>query len=98
MEIKHFAFNLFHELNMVVVKLCFFAFKVSIVGKLPEIEILPGKTLFIGEALVKLLDLVDLFDLLGEFGEGLFHLIFLLDKFHEAFFTHFGFEDILKNN
>ena len=88
MEIEQFAFNLFHELNMVVIKLCFLAFKVSIIGKLSKIEILPGETLFIGEALAKLLDLVDLFDLLGEFGEGLFHLIFLLDKFHQGFFAH----------
>ncbi len=73
---------------MIVIKLCFLAFEVSIVGKLSKVKILPGETLFIGEALVKLLNLVDLVDLLAEFAEGLFHLIFLLDKFHEGFFAH----------
>ena len=88
MEIEQLAFNLFHELDMVIVELCFLAFKVSVVGKLPKIEILPGETFLIGKALVKLLGLIDLFDLLGEFGEGLLHFVFLLDKVHEVFFAH----------
>ena len=98
MEIKQFALNLFHKLDMIIVELCFLAFKVSVVGKLPKIEILPGETFFIGEALVEMFDLVDLLDLLGEFGEGLFHFVFLLDELHEDFFVHWGFEGNLKNN
>lgn len=88
MIIKQIDLNLFHKFRVIIVELGFLSFKVSIVGKLSKIDVFSGETFVIGEALIKVSDLVDLLNLFCEFGEGLFHLIFSFNEVHEGLLAH----------
>lgn len=88
MVFKEFGLNFFHQFYMIIVELSFSSLEVAIIWQFSKIQILSGKTFAINDALTKVLDLVNLIDLLGKLSDGLFHFILLFDEFHQWICIH----------
>jgi hypothetical protein len=74
------AFDVLHELEVVVVEFGLPAFEQPVVAELPEIDVRPGKPLRIRESLVERLDLVDHLDLFSQLLDLLLKLVLATDQ------------------